>query len=510
MSSYVDTSHYPVSVVPKPSAKPKVFNPGASGFLTPQQFAQTAAAKKNPSYADYVSWTTKTRRARAAAHTAAAATKTGAAATDPFTSFLTRFQSTMLTPAQQIAQAKAYANTSIAAQLAGIRASTAAAQAQMDAQAKRGQGYATALANLTVTNPATIAQEYRDTADRERAYGTGLTGALGQSYQQAADTAAQHLQGVTGAPSTVLNPEALRNTLQYTGVVMPGRNLEEQAAAGMASAAFNRAANVSKVGEIAQEYLKKKTDLQSDLATKVATIRATQPDLYMKMLSSLQSEGRQDMATILQGLALRGTNDLKAAQAGLATAKTGATKTGVTQKWAGLTGVDPRSGDLLPGFYYRNAADEKAHKASLVPKTQHVDPTNPYKLVPNTPSKGPAKPKPGTVIKTVQQTINSVRKTVVDAAKSDAYSTAVNPLLPTLGRSPSKNWAEAVKGLQQYFPKKYRNDPRVLQLIYDQLTANGYKKPSGIKPKPQPPGQAGPDIPKGWTWDPTKKQWVAP
>jgi hypothetical protein len=280
-------------VVPKP----------VPGFLTPSQFAKTTAGRKpGADYQGYVSWVRKTRNQRQNARLQA----------DPYgyNAALAQFRSTLLTPAQQSAQVAKQVNTGLSAALAQIASSYRASQQQTSNQATRAQGYAQALANMTATAPNQIADIYNQAAERLKGWGTGLTGAYAEAEQQANDRATAAL-AATGTPTATAtgnlpvssyDPAALRNVLQYTGVVAPGKNLQEEAANAAALARFQRASDVSQVGAIAQDYLQKGQALAAEMAGKKADLLATRPELIEKAAAELRSQTGQGWQSFLSAL----------------------------------------------------------------------------------------------------------------------------------------------------------------------------------------------------------------
>jgi hypothetical protein len=273
------------------------YNPGAyAPLLSAREFAKTAAAKKpGASWQGYKNFVTATRMKRAAGRAASAAA-------DPSGFALNQVQSGLLTPLQQNTQATNLTNATLKAQLAAIDAASSAQRTQTSNQADRAQGFALALAKLTAANPDAIAGEYRDTADRLKGYGTGLTGAVADAENTAANTTAQHLadQGLTQQVGSY-DPASLRNSLQIANVVNPAKNLEGQAANAYAEAQFNRAAQSSQMGGIAQDYLQKLDALRtSDTAQKDA-LQAGRPAAFLQALSQIQGNQGSLLNTYIQG-----------------------------------------------------------------------------------------------------------------------------------------------------------------------------------------------------------------
>jgi hypothetical protein len=256
----------------------------ANGFLTAREFNANPASKKpGASYGGYVNWVKRTRAKRAAMHATPQAPAPMAAVT------------AALTPQQQV-------DASIKASLAGMRASTSAEQAQSNAQAAQAQKYAVALANLTAGTPDAIKADYQQAADRLKGYGAGLTGATFDAQQAAAASVAQHLkdQGVTDTAPSTYDPAALRSTATMLGVTIPGTTLDEESLLAKHAAEADRAASVSRVGDIAQQYLAKTTDLQNQLAAKRTALEATRPQLLQSALTAKSDAARQQRALDVQ------------------------------------------------------------------------------------------------------------------------------------------------------------------------------------------------------------------
>lgn len=260
----------------------------AGSFLTPAQFNSWKRKNNKPtaSYGGYVNWVKKTRASRASAPAAGAG---------PLPSF-----SGLLSP-QQTAQAKSLVNAQIAQSLAGERAATAAAQAQSNNQAAKAQGYALALGKITADDPSQIAAQYRTSADRLKAYGTGLSGAVLDAQQGDAKAISDQLASV-GLDGKVGSYDlgSLRNTALELGTVIPGEGLEQDASRAYSTAAYDREAGINQVGQIAQQYLAKTTDLQNQLATKRAELEASRPGLMSETISKLSDAQRQQRALDVQ------------------------------------------------------------------------------------------------------------------------------------------------------------------------------------------------------------------
>lgn len=437
----------------------------------------------------------------------AAAIKANAAPTS-MQAIVNDYWSHRQTPAQQRLAASQEANALVNKGVRGINTATAAEKATLDAQAARAQNYALALAKISAGDPAKIQAAYQSSADRLAGLGQGLTGSALEAQQAAAAQSSEEVARAThGAVPTVrgsVDPAAARSALLYSNVTIPGSTLEEEAASAYANAlARNKATNFG-IEQIAQDYLHKGGDLTKESARKIADLRATRPELFQKALDSFRSAGRQDVATILQAMALENTqantNSLIGTRA--ATTKQGATKvkqagtkitqagTKITQDYSKLTGIDKKTGLLLPGFYYKNKSDEQRKVASKIPGAMHVDPNNPYKVVRNIPAAGktPSATSGTTNTKNVQAIITNSRKAIRDVVnKATSQYASYNGILADTGINPYKplmSFADAKAGLLGYFPPKYRKDARAIRAVEDQLAALGYKNPRSSSQDP--------------------------
>lgn len=291
-------------------------------LLTRRQFANSAVGKRpDANYAHYVKYVTKTRAARATAKM-----------NNPLLGFQQALKSAP-------GQAKGDVNAQIQAALAGYRATTKAAQQQAMQQSTRAQGFATALSKLSAPSAEQTAATYNEAADRMRAFGTGLTGQVQADQQAEAARTAQQVAQSTGGLGRLVgyDPDAARNAAQYSGVVIPGQSLVEQAANAKTEQQWLNAANAAGIGTIAQQYRQKTTDLQSQLAEQRATLEAQRPKLYSEALTSRQTAARNNLSTLIQAQYL-----------GSSLRKTGAE----------ITGVDPITGK--PTLGARTAASSAA------------------------------------------------------------------------------------------------------------------------------------------------------
>jgi hypothetical protein len=327
-----------------------------NNFLTPAQFETWKRAQNKPhaTYGGYTSWVKSTRAARDNARLAA----------DPYgqNAALSQFRAGLLTPAQQAAQAQSMINAKIKGALGQIEDTYSGARSDTADAAKRAQGYMQAFANMTATTPDQVASVYNDAADRLKGWGTGLTGAFQQAEESENAKAAAALAATgtkTSIPVNDFDPAAMRNVLQYTGVVTPGKNLQEEAANAAAMARFQRAAGASQVESVAQDYLQKGTALDKEMAGKKAALLATEPDLYQQALSGLQTQGQQGWSTFLNALQQTRATDIQSSYLNNALRQAGAT----------ITGYDPTTG--LPTYEsVKDKADAAAKKAEDIAKAK--------------------------------------------------------------------------------------------------------------------------------------------
>src|SRR5215471_4137424 len=271
--------------------------------LTKQQFLQQ---KPNGNYQTYLNFISRARTSRAAGATAAPA----AAPLDPLSAATARFMNMMPGPAG--------INAQVNAELAANKAEVAAQQQFLANQATRAQGFASALATATAPNPQQIASQYQDAADRLRAYGTGLTGSVQAAQQAEASQSADAAKAITGGLGSVggYDPDAIRNAVQMTGVVLPGGSLERAAADAAVRAAYNNQASVGQVGMIAQDYLNQGNQLQAQLAARNIAAQAQRPALAIQA----RSAARQDMATLISALGMQSLMNYRTGRLGISQA----------------------------------------------------------------------------------------------------------------------------------------------------------------------------------------------
>jgi hypothetical protein len=295
-------------------------------LLTRRQFANSAVGKRpDANYAHYVNFVTKKRAARAAA-----------AMNNPLLGFQQALKSAP-------GQAKGDVKSQIDAALAGYRATTKAAQQQAMQQSTRAQGFATALAKLSAPSAEQTAATYNEAADRMRAFGTGLTGQVQAAQQAEAAQTAQDVARSTGGLGRLVgyDPEAARNAAQYSGVVIPGQSLVEQAANAKTEQRWLNAANAAGIGTIAEQYRQKTVDLQNKLAEQRAALEAQRPKLYSEALTARQTAARNNLSTLIQAQYLGSSLRKTAAE---------------------ITGRDPYTNKLT--FAARSAAQKAADTAA--------------------------------------------------------------------------------------------------------------------------------------------------
>ena len=423
----------------------------------------------------------------------------------------------MLTPQQQLQMATRVAGQSIAAQQAENRRATKAAQVQAQNQATRAQGYALALGNLTKNIPEQLRANYQQAADRLRAYGTGLTGALGEAYnKESADTAAR--MAATGADLSTLtggalpnqyDPGAIRNTLQMTGVVTPGATLEAQAANAYGYGNALRQASIAKVGQIAQDYLQKKVDYQRDLADKQRALFATRPDLVNRALQNIQSNQTQNMATLVSALTLQNTmgktafdilnqgTKTKSAvkQAGQKGARDWSKVTGIYTDDTGNPVLKNGQPQLLSGYWWSSGKVGVGNPAKYNTSRSktNADGTKLIKLTPQeggpTPPKpGQPKPKPGAWTPTkIASYVAKQSGTIRSVVMQPPYIKHQSAIEKKYGQPhPLLSYQDAYSRLMAYFLPRFRNRPDVIRAVQDTLSTAGYTAPAAPTTTPAP------------------------
>jgi len=486
--------------------------PTARYFTTPAQ-VRAALPHAQLGFADQLGYYARTPGAKPpvtprsiavakanAAAKAVAAAKTAAAPTS-MQAIINDYWAHRQTPAQQKAASTAEVNSAINQGVRGINSATAAETAKLNAAAARAQNYALAVAKLQADDPKQIQDAYLRSASTLGSLGQGLTGSALEAQQAAAKEAVDAVSRATSGGVTdltgVVNPSDARSALLYSNVTIPGSTMAEEGAAAFADAKARNVATKFGVEQVAQDYLHKASDLTIESARKIADLRATRPDLFQKAIDSYRSAGRQDIATILQAMALAntqantqsliGTRKATTAQGAKKVAQ-GATK--VQQAWSGLTGIDERTGLVLPKYYFKNKSDEQRKIATKIPAGMMVAPNNPYKLIPT--KKGSATA--GTTnTKNVQQILTRVQTQVKDVVGRPPYA-SYNKILDDAGvgqpYKPLMDYDTALQQLLQYVPPAYRKDKRMLQVLHDQLRRVGYPEPSPtVNP---PPGVKGP------------------
>jgi hypothetical protein len=202
-----------------------------------------------------------------------------------------------------------------------------------------------------------IADQYRQSADRLRGFGTGLTGAVEEAQRMQADKNAADVARVTGGLGSVASYDIpnMRNVAQMLGVVMPATSLEERALNSISSANATRASQVGGIGAIAQEYMQKGSDLDAEVAAKNAALQAQRPSLFNEALKSAQENARSNIATSIQARYL--VDSLR--------------KSG-----ADITGIDPYTGQETATTKAQSAAAKAAAAALKAKNVPVFDSTN--------------------------------------------------------------------------------------------------------------------------------------
>lgn len=256
---------------------------------------------------------------------------------------------------------RASATSDVTAQINAAAAANAAAVAgqkiQYANQAKRATGFASALANLTKPDTAAIADQYRQSADRLRGFGTGLTGAVAEAQQAQAEKNAADVARVTGGLGSVASYDIpnMRNVAQMLGVVLPATSLEERALNSISAANATRASQMGGIGSIAQEYMQRGSDLDAEVAAKNAALQAQRPSLFNEALKAAQENARSNIATSIQSRYL--VDSLR--------------KSG-----ADITGIDPYTGEPTAQTKAQTAATKAAAKVAREKNIPVFDSTN--------------------------------------------------------------------------------------------------------------------------------------
>jgi hypothetical protein len=359
------------------------------------------------------------------------------------------------TSAQTVADA-------IALQNAGIEAAYKTQREDLARQQLRAQGFATALGNLSANDPAQIASQYREGADRLAAYGTGLTGSVANEQQQQLDKARAGVAGILGPHASVAgyDPNAVRNVAVLGNVTHPATTLEANALDAFNRAGYNRNAQVQGVGAIAADYGQKINDIVQQIADKKAELEMQRPTMVRQELASETSASRQDLATLLQGLGLVGTQNLKAAQTASTKAGTSVKTSGTTPKGGTAAGfwLNPATGvrEKVPG----GTSIQKVNGVlTPVPVSSHIvtnKKTGVQRVVPN---KVPGVKPPAGSTKHYQQTEKNGNTIIYDPSTGNSYlpGDMKNPIDPNTlkpkvvmtGPEIKQARAKAITGIQQ-------------------------------------------------------------
>ena len=202
-------------------------------------------------------------------------------------------------------------DASIAAGVKGLQTTSAIEQKQTAADAlaasKRAQNYALALASILKDDPSQVQAAYQSAAQNVQGYGTGLTGAVFDEQQKAANDAAEAVSRMTGGVNTTtsaIDPAAARSAMLYSNVVIPGTTLEAQGAQAYGSALSRAQVARSGVEGVAQDYIRKGLEAKQRIRTQtqedIAKLQAQRPDLTAKAAASMVDAANQKRAIDVQ------------------------------------------------------------------------------------------------------------------------------------------------------------------------------------------------------------------
>jgi hypothetical protein len=452
----------------------------------------------------------------------------------------------METPAQQAARLQKGINSQIAAETAANRATlnetlaanreiTRAQQVQLANQQARAMGFSRAIGSLQAQEGKQVYSDYERAAQNIQGLGTGLSGAVLDAQQVAADQVASGIEQASGGVNTArpsFDLEGLKNTTQYLGTTAPARDLFSEAANQAAAARLRNVASAQGIRNLAEDYGQKSVEAQGLLAgeqRKAQTtysaeqrkLQATRPDLYAKAVEAARSGYRQDAATAVSALTLANTGmatqadienaklqtkiDQQTADAATAAAtikslndtiKANATAknadTTASTATAKLTGYD-KNGNLISGYFMPNgpkaaAAKYDANKFRVVTK-----PDGTQKLVPipqpTTGGKGKGTPKLGNG-QTVDQAYSTIDTRSADLNKAvllapfaqitNSYAVSKGREAPTYAPM-QKSYQAAFNLALGKFPRVYRKNKELMaqmkSAIDIALAMAGYKVP---------------------------------
>src|SRR5215472_4639808 len=134
-------------------------------------------------------------------------------------------------PAAMSAFAQKSALAQINPQIAAQQAAYGNQAALLNNLYNRQTGFSLALASLADPNAKAAEQSYLDAANTMGALGQGITGAVGQDWQNAAGQAAATAKGMTnqGSVQGLYDPSGLQSSGYTTGFALPGQSLAQQA-----------------------------------------------------------------------------------------------------------------------------------------------------------------------------------------------------------------------------------------------------------------------------------------
>jgi len=409
-------------------------------------------------------------------------------------SVIRQYQSAIPSMASTRATAAKSVQDQIDEALAGSRASAAADQMYYNQQAKAAQQFAKGVNAYAPINAEAVQADYRQAAGDIANLGYGLTGAVHDVQQQQADKAVADFAargGLGTAPGSV-DLAGATNAAAYLGATAPASNLYAEAANQAAAARYGTAINAEHVRNIAADYLQQAAQSQHELALQRTALEAKRPGLYDQALQDALTSRRQDLATVIQGLALQNTmagtqsqitsrevNDMidkallpytqagKAAQTAGTKASTAATKAKTTTATNAALNLD-NNGNPKQGYHW-NSTDPKTRKSIPIPSGYTIDKNDPTqtRIVkdPTKIAKGAGAGKKGTSQSEIRQRGATVYKAVLGAPY------AKNTQDPALKQYTNPHWvaqmpkAEMRKRLLLLFPADVRKLPQVQAFV---------------------------------------------
>jgi hypothetical protein len=274
-------------------------------------------------------------------------------------------RATLLTPAQQRAEARRTTNLALGDEMRALRTQHGydyeRARREQNAANVMGQ----ILASYRSADAAAMRAPFSAAQGQVQGLGTGLINEV-QAAQQAGVTAGQEssarLAGFQGEIPGMPSPAANALTSRQLGITIPSELLSSLGTSEYAHGLTTGTAQASKLGQQATQGMDQRLrDIARDYSMKVADIQAQRPGLLQKALEGLRGGTRSDFATLINAYYLRNTIGKTAADAALDAAKLKASvaasnaKTSQAQSKAYASamksmGYDAQ-GNLLPGYW---------------------------------------------------------------------------------------------------------------------------------------------------------------